>query len=409
MCRLWIEYDKKDYPKVVKLIRKMDGKIIKKYDEINYLLAQFKSKGELDLATVILSSLKKYKYIKNVKRDIKLSLCSNDMALISNINLVDNQKYIDGLDIRKLLNMNLKGKGVNVAILDSGVRKSFFKDKKIKCYGGEDRIGHGTVVADILFNIAPEINLYSFKLANDKGEIETVDVIDTLYKIGNSKNIDIVNMSFGGEEYDDGTSPICKMIDYIVKKKNKIVVVASGNLGKDGISYPASSKEAITVGAIDGKDRIASFSSYGKTKYGYKPDVVAYGVNILCRKPNKVKVGSKLDNMLVVSGTSFASPMVSGVIALLKEKYKVDIKKIKEALYKSALKRSIVKGMSLSNLIENVVLSIMHKLNIDWYLRLLEKEAIDYDIAIGNGKVQGYKTYLYLKGLLSNVRRISKK
>lgn len=100
------------------------------------------------------------------------------------------------------------------------------------------------------------------------------------------------------------------------------VVVAAGNSGPNSktILSPGNSKSAITVGAVDDRKTkanndytIAPFSSRGPTKEGVrKPDVVAPGV--------KIKSLSNVDGYQTLSGTSMATPVVTGSLALLLSK-----------------------------------------------------------------------------------------
>jgi serine protease AprX len=107
-------------------------------------------------------------------------------------------------------------------------------------------------------------------------------------------------------------------------QKGKIVVVAAGNSGpKSGtVGCPSDVKDAITVGATDKSDNIASFSSRGPTKDGLiKPDVCAPGKDIISCRATGIKNDKAIENYYMsMSGTSMACPMVSGSVALLLQK-----------------------------------------------------------------------------------------
>jgi|GEM_PF-5333761 len=111
----------------------------------------------------------------------------------------------------------------------------------------------------------------------------------------------------------DGTDIISNAVNSLIDN-GTIVVVAAGNEGEYGfrtINSPACSK-AIAVGAIDSNKEIASFSSRGPVGWGdnltIKPDFVAPGVNIYSTTPS---------GFGTMSGTSAATPHVTGVIALM--------------------------------------------------------------------------------------------
>ena len=117
--------------------------------------------------------------------------------------------------------------------------------------------------------------------------------------------------------------PLCKATKEATDN-GFVVVVAAGNSGpsKKSILSPGISPNVITVGAVDDKrtpntsdDTIASFSSRGPTKEGLnKPDIVAPGVNIMSLS------NTKQNGYTSLSGTSMATPVISGAIALLLEK-----------------------------------------------------------------------------------------
>ncbi len=123
-----------------------------------------------------------------------------------------------------------------------------------------------------------------------------------------SKNVDIISMSLGGPK---DTKELHDAVINAVSK-NILVVCAAGNRGDNGNSatdefdYPGSYDEVVAVGAIDKNKSIARFSNSNKFV-----DLVAPGVGILSTYKNK--------SYATLSGTSMATPHVSGALALLIE------------------------------------------------------------------------------------------
>lgn len=118
-----------------------------------------------------------------------------------------------------------------------------------------------------------------------------------------------------------------------------IPVVAAGNNGRpDTIGSPGSYPQSITVGATDVNDKVASFSSRGPSKIKDangnlipKPDVSAPGKDI-------ISAGKSGDQYVKMSGTSMATPAVSGVIALLLQKFpNLSVEQVRVVLAKSSL------------------------------------------------------------------------
>jgi len=243
-----------------------------------------------------------------------------------------------------------KGKGITIAVIDTGVaphqdltkpvnRIVGFKDfvnNKTEPY---DDNGHGTHVAGIIAGngyssrgvytgIAPEANILAIKALNKRGSGNMSDIIAAIEYAVETKdeyNTKILNLSFGSPanlHYEK--DPLCKSVRR-AKEAGLIVVAAAGNSGPNEktIVSPGISPDVITVGAVDDKrtidpsdDEIAYFSSRGPTNEGLvKPDVVAPGVNI-----NSLS-NTELDGYKKMSGTSMATPLISGSIALLLNKY----------------------------------------------------------------------------------------
>lgn len=219
------------------------------------------------------------------------------------------------------------GKGVNIAIIDTGCDKThpnlsgriiggrnFTSDDNSNPDIYNDYQGHGTHVAGTIgasrsstgvVGVAPESNLLILK-ALDKtggGKLEwTINAIN--YAV--DQKVDIISMSLGTPQ------DIPQLKEAIVRatKSNILVVCAAGNEGDnanpntDELSYPAAYNEVISVGAIDQNKSAAKFTNSNK-----EVDVVAPGVNIKSTYP-----GGKYASL---SGTSMATPHVSGALALL--------------------------------------------------------------------------------------------
>ena len=200
-------------------------------------------------------------------------------------------------------------------------------------------IVHGTHVAGIIagngysskgkyVGIAPKTNIISLKALDENGGGSTSDIIAALsYCIENKEryNIKIVNLSLGTPANNKPEKdPLVKAVEKCVEA-GLVVVTAAGNSGPNEktILSPGVSRKVITVGAVDDKrtidtsdDTIAKFSSRGPTIQGIqKPDLVAPGVNI-----NSLS-NTKLDSYTSLSGTSMATPLISGSLALLFNRY----------------------------------------------------------------------------------------
>jgi len=195
--------------------------------------------------------------------------------------------------------------------------------------------------------VAPLCNFIGVKVLDHRGDGNISDVLAGLqWIIDNRKkyNIRIVNISVGTSSKDnlDENSLLVQGVN-AVWDHGIVVVVAAGNNGPGpmSISTPGISRKVITVGSSDdniavevfGNNRTKDYSGRGPTPFCIKkPDIVAPGSNIIScnisRYPIKTKnsgtkvVSTDIPMMYTIkSGTSMATPVVSGAIALLSAAY----------------------------------------------------------------------------------------
>ena len=133
---------------------------------------------------------------------------------------------------------------------------------------------------------------------------------------------DIISMSLGGpaSTYDI----LMQAVDWATYQYGKVVVVAAGNEGPGyyTASSPGVAHGAIAVGASTKVNTLAFFSSWGPSPVDYwiKPDIVAPGrhiISLIAGQPFDLPPGGYY--MAVGSGTSFSTPHVSGIVALIKQ------------------------------------------------------------------------------------------
>jgi len=243
-------------------------------------------------------------------------------------------------DLKKLHEQGITGKGVGVAVVDSGVmahedykdRISLFIDLTAKQQEEPyDEHGHGTHVTGIIagngkrskgkyVGVAPESNIIGIKVLNHFGGgylSAYIKGIQLAVENMDEYNIKVLNFSLGlNQNSSYHYDPMAMAVEEAVKS-GLTVVVAGGNEGHmpGTISTPGIAPDAITVGGVDDRSmpykRIARFSSYGPTRYDQimKPDVVAPGYEIYST--------SNTNNYVDRTGTSMSTPIVSGLAAML--------------------------------------------------------------------------------------------
>ncbi|MDH6217677.1 S8 family peptidase [Streptomyces pseudovenezuelae] len=234
------------------------------------------------------------------------------------------------------------GKGVKVAVLDTGVDDTHpdLKDRVdaaknfSEAADTVDRVGHGTHVASTVAGsgahsggkykgVAPGARLISGKVLDDSGSGEESGLIAGA-QWAVAQGAKVINLSLGGPD-SPGDDPLEQAVDELSASSGALFVIAAGNEGPDAgtVGSPGSAAAALTVGAVDRTDAMADFSSRGPTADGsLKPDLTAPGVDIVAAKAAEGTEGDPAaDGYVSMSGTSMATPHVAGAAAILAQRH----------------------------------------------------------------------------------------
>lgn len=236
-----------------------------------------------------------------------------------------------------------RGSKIGVAVIDTGIfLHQDIRDSVVgfyDCINGRkipyDNNGHGTHVSGIIAGkgiasngsirgVNPDAGIVAIKALDQKGSGKISFVLQGIEYILKNKerlNIRIANISIGGSDnYKDADN--IALINGVERiwESGIVVVAAAGNNGpeKGTITAPGVSRKIITVGSSDDIKRVSgnfSYSGRGPTCHCIiKPDILCAGSKI----PG---LSNNYTGYIVKSGTSMATPIVSGAISLLLEKH----------------------------------------------------------------------------------------
>lgn len=246
------------------------------------------------------------------------------------INLVKAQKLAPDL-----------GENVKVAVIDTGIdiEHEAFKNRlapENEWYDFVDNdslpqeqpssdsthnaYGHGTGVAGIIIQIAPHVTILPIRVLNPEGVGDLSSVVLAVdWAI--EHNAQIINLSLGS------TAPYRSLETVLsyAHSKGVIVVASVGNSGRHLLEYPAKYNDLVSnVSSTDGNDALSSFSNFGNDL-----EFSAPGENLFTVAPE--------NRIASWTGTSFATPVLAGSIALaLSENSTLGADRIEELLIESA-------------------------------------------------------------------------
>jgi hypothetical protein len=250
------------------------------------------------------------------------------------------------------------GVGAKVAILDTGYNYNHIQLSS-SYLGGHDYVnndsdpldddGHGSHVAGIVtsdagrsIGVANSAGVYSYKVLDENGSGSFTDTLAALQDIvwgpdntfgtgdDNSVGVDAINLSLGSQKPNvwkgtcDTVWPEMTTVIQDAKTIGIAVVIAAGNDGRSGVSFPGCISDAITVASVDSKDKVARSSGVGTSV-----DIAARGVSIY-----STYLGT---GYAIASGTSMATPMITGTVALMKSANNaLSVNEIESALFATA-------------------------------------------------------------------------
>lgn len=231
------------------------------------------------------------------------------------------------------------GTGQTVAVVDSGIdtthpdlagkvtaAANFTSESDTR-----DMLGHGTHVASIIAGtgaasggaqkgVAPGAKLLNSKVCKGDNQCAESDIIAGM-QWAVQQGAKVINMSLGAPD-GPGIDPIEQAVNDLTASSGALFVVAAGNNGPSfgTLGSPGSADAALTVGAVDRADNLASFSSRGPRgdDGALKPDVTAPGVSITGARSSTGTFGNPGDTYVQLSGTSMATPHVAGAVALIR-------------------------------------------------------------------------------------------
>lgn len=236
-----------------------------------------------------------------------------------------------------------QGQGATIAVVDSGVDAGH-PDLAANLLSGYDATGHGDVtdqnghgthVAGLaaarpdpglgIGGVAPMAKILPVKVMDPDGEGRVLWVARGIVWAADH-GASVINLSLGGPRDS-------RVLDLAIRhaiQKGIPVVVAMGNDGDDGNpkEYPACEPGVIAVGATDDNDQVTSFSDYGPwislvaPGYADPSSFPTYPTTLLSayqQEPSEFPPEDRMgEGSALLSGTSQATPLVSGTVALLK-------------------------------------------------------------------------------------------
>jgi len=259
---------------------------------------------------------------------------NNRITLTATPNYLDDNQATWGMHAVNALNSRYTGKGINIAVLDTGLNlnhpdflgRNIRSESFITGLAVDDLNGHGSHCTGILagnvnqnthqrYGVAKDANIFIGKVMSNSGQGSDGQILAGLEWAMLNK-CQVVSMSLGsrvdpGETY----SQIFNTVANRALEQNTLIIAAAGNASKRmvghvaPVTHPANCPGIMAVAALDNYLNVAQFSCGGVNTDGGQIDIAAPGVDIYSsfRSPY---------NYVKLQGTSMAAPFVAGIVAL---------------------------------------------------------------------------------------------
>jgi subtilisin family serine protease len=248
--------------------------------------------------------------------------------------LVDESVATWGLQLTKTVASNFNGRGVRVAVLDTGfdLQHPDFAGRSVRSQSfiaGEavqDRNGHGTHCIGTAcgpqrptraprYGVASKAEIFAGKVLSNRGSgVDGGILAGITWAIANRCRI--VSMSLGARVPRGATpSPAFETVARRAASFGTIIIAAAGNDSRratgvtEPVSHPANCPSIMAVAAVDSRLAIASFSNAGLNPNGGQVDIAGPGVRVYSSWPRPTTYNT-------INGTSMATPHVAGIAAL---------------------------------------------------------------------------------------------
>jgi subtilisin family serine protease len=223
-----------------------------------------------------------------------------------------------------------------------------------------DDQGHGTHVSGLaagtMSGVAPNAKILPIKVLDYRGSGDLASIAaGIMYAI--DRGADVINMSLGGSGIANAIQDIVSAVE-VAKQNDVLVITAAGNGGNDGRGdcndklpvYPANitNDAIVSVASVDVNNELTSYSNYGPTTV----DIAAPGGDNVYGGLLSTSLGTcasfcwNTDPYEYMSGTSMATPIVSGLAALIKSANpSLNMQQVKQIIFSSGVSAAALQGM----------------------------------------------------------------